>query len=147
MTDFYSILGVERSASQAEIKTAYVRLSKALHPDVNPNGAALMRQVNEAYEVLGEAKKRAAFDRGEKVREFPKSNPPQPADNWANEGGTINMMALASKATPDFMRGDLLPLVGQLLSQVVGDPKAVTVKEISGLVANAIRPKRGRKSA
>lgn len=61
--NYYSILGVSPTASQAEIKRAYRKLALAYHPDKNPNvNTDLIRQVNEAYNVLGDPSKRAAYD-------------------------------------------------------------------------------------
>ncbi len=64
MKDYYTILGVHASASQAEIKSAYRNLAQQLHPDVNPEPDALekIKAINEAYEVLGDAAKRQAYD-------------------------------------------------------------------------------------
>jgi DnaJ-class molecular chaperone len=68
MRDLYEVLGVTKGASAADIKKAYRRLAKKLHPDANnkdPKAAAKFAELNSAYEVLGDDKKRAAFDRGE----------------------------------------------------------------------------------
>ena len=68
MRDPYEVLGVQRSASAADIKGAYRRLAKKLHPDANkqdPKSAARFAELNAAYEILGEEDKRKAFDRGE----------------------------------------------------------------------------------
>jgi len=63
--DYYSILGVSRDVTAAELKSAYRKLSKKYHPDVNPgslDAEAKMREVNEAYGVLSEPEKRAEYD-------------------------------------------------------------------------------------
>jgi molecular chaperone DnaJ len=64
--DYYEVLGVARTASEAEIKQAYRRLAMKLHPDRNPGNAdaeASFKEAKEAYEVLSEAPKREAYDR------------------------------------------------------------------------------------
>ncbi|HBM90939.1 MAG TPA: molecular chaperone DnaJ [Rhodospirillaceae bacterium] len=66
--DPYKKLDVERTASEAEIKKAYRKLVKKLHPDINPGRADIERrfkEVTSAYELLSDSKKRARFDRGE----------------------------------------------------------------------------------
>src|ERR1700757_951443 len=68
MRDPYDVLGVSKSASAAEIKRGFRRQAKKLHPDANkhdPRAAARFAELNAAYEILGEADKRKAFDRGE----------------------------------------------------------------------------------
>ena len=63
--DFYGILGVSKTASDAEIKQAYRKLSRELHPDKHKGDKqkeAKFKEVNEAYEVLSDAKKKAAYD-------------------------------------------------------------------------------------
>jgi DnaJ-class molecular chaperone len=68
MRDPYDVLGVQRSAKPAAIKSAYRRLAKKLHPDANPNdpkAAAQFSELNTAYEILGDEAKKRAFDAGE----------------------------------------------------------------------------------
>lgn len=64
--DYYEILGVSNKASDAEIKKAFRKKAKELHPDQNrdnPNAEAQFKEVAEAYEVLKDAEKKAAYDR------------------------------------------------------------------------------------
>src|SRR5712692_226233 len=68
MRDPYDVLGVSKSASAAEIKSAYRSFAKKLHPDANkhdPKAASRFAELNAAYEIVGDADKRKAFDRGE----------------------------------------------------------------------------------
>jgi molecular chaperone DnaJ len=65
-TDFYERLGVARDASEAEIKKAFRRLARELHPDVNghdPEAESKFKQAAEAYEVLSDPERRATYDR------------------------------------------------------------------------------------
>jgi len=68
MRDPYEVLGVDRKASPSDIKSAYRRLAKKLHPDANkndPKAATRFSELNAAHELLGDEDKRKAFDRGE----------------------------------------------------------------------------------
>jgi DnaJ-class molecular chaperone len=68
MRDPYEILGVNRKASAAEIKSAYRKLAKKLHPDANkndPKAASRFAELNAAHEIVGDDDKRKAFDSGQ----------------------------------------------------------------------------------
>lgn len=68
MSDLYSTLGVKRGASDAEIKSAYRKLAKELHPDRNkdnPKASEKFSEVTAAYDLLSDKDKRAQYDRGE----------------------------------------------------------------------------------
>lgn len=68
MRDPYQVLGVQRNASAADIKSAFRKLAKKLHPDANtddPKAATRFAEVNSAYEIVGDEDKRKQFDRGE----------------------------------------------------------------------------------
>ena len=78
MADPYSTLGVQRTASEKDIKTAYRKLAKELHPDRNkdnPNASERFSDVTKAYDLLSDKNKRAQFDRGEIDMEGNPTNP------------------------------------------------------------------------
>ncbi|WRX15027.1 DnaJ domain - like 10 [Theobroma cacao] len=63
--DYYSILGVSKSASKSDIKSAYRKLARNYHPDVNkePGAEQKFKEISEAYEVLSDDEKRSIYDR------------------------------------------------------------------------------------
>ncbi len=68
MQDPYKLLNVDRSASQEDVKRAYRKLAKELHPDINPGNKEVeqkFKEISQAYSILGDPEKRKRFDRGE----------------------------------------------------------------------------------
>ncbi len=63
-SDYYGVLGVPRDASEDQVRSAYRKLARQYHPDVNPSedGAARFREVTEAYQVLSDAQRRQRYD-------------------------------------------------------------------------------------
>ena len=82
--DYYKILGVDKSASEDEIKSAYRKLAKKYHPDLNkdnPEAADKFKEINEAYEVLSDSQKRKNYD------QFGSADGPQFSGFGSNGGG------------------------------------------------------------
>ena len=70
MDDPYKILGVAKTATADEIRKAYRKLAKALHPDANPDNKAAeerFKNVSQAFKLLSDPKKRAEYDAGQRA--------------------------------------------------------------------------------
>jgi len=109
--DYYNILGVNRNASEREIKQAYRRLARKYHPDINPGDKSAeekFKQMNEAYEVLSDKEKRNKYD--------------QFGDQWqyadqfarAQQQGPFGDFARGGYTRFHFDKGDLGSLFGDL---------------------------------
>lgn len=88
--DYYKILGVEPSADDKTIKTAYRKLARLYHPDVSEHqdAEAKFQEVAEAYEVLGDKEKRAEYD---EIRKYGAHNQQfRPPPGWQPSGGGFN---------------------------------------------------------
>ncbi|MCC6297830.1 MAG: DnaJ domain-containing protein [Anaerolineales bacterium] len=90
--DYYKILGVDRKASEDEIRKAYRKLAKQHHPDYNPNNKQAedrFKEINEAYEVLGDSKKRSTYDRlGSDYSQWQRRGGTPGDFNWGQYGGS-----------------------------------------------------------
>jgi len=92
--NYYNILGVNRSATEREIKQAYRKLARQHHPDVNPGDKSAeekFKQINEAYEVLSDEKKRRKYDKygdqWQHADQFEQQARQQPGWNFQRGGG------------------------------------------------------------
>ena len=106
---YYSVLGVPATASAEEIRSAYLRKSRALHPDVNPEGAEFLLAVQEAYRVLSDPAKRALYDRDLRGRPVAVPLPGRPA--------TVDLTKLAQAFIPP----DVYAHVGPSLVRALAD--------------------------
>ncbi len=85
--DYYATLGVPKTATEKELKQAYRKLARKHHPDVNPDDKSAeskFKEINEAYEVLGDPDKRKKYDElGANWRMYEQAgSSPRPDDAW-----------------------------------------------------------------
>jgi molecular chaperone DnaJ len=113
--DYYQILGVNRNASDKEIKQAYRRLARKHHPDLNPNdksAEAKFKEINAAYQVLSDSEKRKKYDQFGDQWEY--------ADQFARAGAQDRVKWDFGRGGTTFEYGDLGDL-GGIFSNLFGD--------------------------
>jgi molecular chaperone DnaJ len=116
--DYYQILGVNRNASDKEIKQAYRRLARKHHPDINPgdkSSEAKFKEINAAYEVLSNPEKRKKYDQFGEQWEY--------ADQFAKSGGQERVKWDFGRGGTSFEYGDLSGF-GDIFSSLFGDSGA-----------------------
>jgi DnaJ-class molecular chaperone len=152
--DYYAILGVTKTSAEKEIKQSYRKLARKHHPDVNPgdkNAESRFKEINEAYEVLGDPGKRKKYDElGSNWRQYEQAQragggggagSPFDAGQWTAGGGQGGYRTM----TPDEMRdlfGNEDPFSDFFRTFFSGgDPEP---GRRSGRSARAPRPRQGR---
>lgn len=109
--DYYTVLNIERSATQREVRRAYRKLALERHPDRNPETRERaerdLKLLNEAYHVLSDPDRRRSYDRGERLPRFEQPTPREhPPRRRPRKGGDLNVRTSISKdeAVTGFVR-------------------------------------------
>jgi len=116
--DYYQILGVNRNASEKEIKQAYRRLARKHHPDLNPDdksAEAKFKEINAVYEVLSDPEKRKKYDKFGDQWEY--------AEQFAKSGGQGGVRWDFGRGGKTFQYGDTSDF-GDIFSSLFGDSGA-----------------------
>jgi curved DNA-binding protein len=118
--DYYNILGVDRKASEDDIKRAYRKLALKYHPDRNPGDASAedkFKEINEAYQVLSDAEKRAHYDQlGEAYNNWARGGTRQGGFNWEDwsVGGAPGGVRVESINLDDVLGGSFSEFFRQI---------------------------------
>jgi molecular chaperone DnaJ len=125
VADYYEILGVARDAETDEIKKAFRRLARDSHPDTNsdPGAEARFREIAEAYEVLSDPQRRAAYDRGDRI-----------GDLFSSFAGVEDLLSRFFGGAGPFGGG----MAAQATGRDVGVGVAVTLAEAATGVAREV---------
>lgn len=143
MKNYYTILGLQSNASAKQIREKWVFLAKELHPDTNahPGADRALAEVNEAYAVLRDPKKRRAYDLTLKVREFT----PQ-----IDMSGQFNLLAglgaMAAGHIPQNVVNAFSPVIERKLEEYGVNARQTTAEELLRAVG-FFRTKRRKRSA
>ncbi|MBN1202134.1 MAG: DnaJ domain-containing protein [Anaerolineae bacterium] len=109
--DYYKVLGVDRDASDKEIQRAFRRLARQYHPDVNPGDKAAeekFKEINEAYEVLGDKEKRKKYDQlGQSYQQWQRMGGQPGGFDWSQWMGGQPGGFRVEYAEPDMGAGDV----------------------------------------
>lgn len=157
MTTHYEVLGVDPSATTEEIRAAYLRLARALHPDTAEPGAegasVDIAQVNAAWEVLRDAEARTRYDREVGIQrryQFVPIDPDDPDDDWFRyapdvgdprtaPGGKVLAIPLVAAAVAVLLIGAWLVVghPGLLVAAIVGGAVSAIGFVVAPMVAMA----------
>jgi molecular chaperone DnaJ len=116
--DYYSILGVSRSATDKDIKATYRRLARQYHPDVNPGNKAAeqrFKEINQAYEVLSDPEKRKKYDQYGEQWQYADQYAEAARQQQQSSGGFRYAQQPGGGQTYSFEEGDLESIFGDLL--------------------------------
>ena len=109
--DYYAVLGVDRNAPEKEIRSAYRRLARKHHPDVNPgdkNSEALFKEINAAHDVLSDPEKRRKYDKyGENWEHADEIERMQRQRAGAGSNTSFRFTSAGPDMGPDFDIGDI----------------------------------------
>ena len=138
--DYYKVLGVPKNASQEEIKKAYRKLARKMHPDLNPDDKDAHRkfqEINEAHEVLSDPEKRAKYDKyGENwkhAEEYEKARQQYQqqgawSDFFGGEGGARTFYTEGDFSDDDFRTSSIRCSEGLTQRKPVANTKDPTIK-------------------
>ena len=141
--DFYQVLGVSDSATQAEIKKAYRKLAKQYHPDANPNHASAaerFKEISEAHSTLSDPEKRKQYDQMRRYGAFDGMHR-RPSGAGAGAGGRraggAGGMGADDMGAQGFEFGDLGGLV-DIFSSMFGRGRRAGAEDLDGDTLEAV---------
>jgi len=147
--DFYKVLGVPGDAKADTVKAAYRNLAGKFHPDANKGNeqwaGEFMRQVNEAYAVLGDPATRARYDAQSRLRAVP--IPPRPETPMSQAGDPFAVLiAYACSLAGPYIPAEQLRPVLERKAREMGAVQPLTLEELAEQVG-FLKKRRGRKRA